>query len=619
MISNNLAAAGTGQGATSSSAVDEGSRARSASRRARERGNDFSSVLRGLGADPARGASGQGRGAVAGTAASDADIETGLTRIDGRRQKGRAGAGADGGDAALTSDWSTRDLAAAAQAGARGGDKGGTAGRVNGATDSDAPDGAALVAADSPTAAGHGTAAAGVIATALGAGADDPRTAREPAGRALDPASGMTAAPATDAARASARPGRVADSVAGSVADSAVDSTADPAAHGVRAVAGMTQARRGGVGGAGVTAGIDGAAGDGGKAGRTGSDVKTGSDGGTGSDGRTAAARDVEARQLDQRLAVGQTVAGKAASDVAATARRREEGIAVDRSAVERLVTERMSVSRASGAETAGAGAAGSSANQADGESAGAAATRKEAPTIRRPANTPSRLLAGDIAMTERAASADASARPASTSTVELASADGKAFRSVTEREPFPGAAASQARAQDLAVSLAPAPTLSMPTPSGVPSVVVEPSLTDPAFAQALGQQVRLLVDGEISVADMVVTPAEMGPVRIELTVRGDNADVVFTAAAPETLRAIEASGEVLRSMLAEQGISLGSMDVGQGQARSSGMANGDGASHRQHGADGATTAATRGAGAESTAHTPPSAAHRRGIVDLIA
>ena len=162
-------------------------------------------------------------------------------------------------------------------------------------------------------------------------------------------------------------------------------------------------------------------------------------------------------------------------------------------------------------------------------------------------------------------------------------------------------------------------PTPGVSTSAGVPSVVIAPALHDPAFAQALGQQVRLLVNGEIKVADMVVTPPEMGPVRIELSVRGDSADVVFTAAAPETLRAIEASGEVLRAMLAERGISLGSMDVGQGQAQSSSQTQGDGASHRQHAPGRAETTGQKGASAESTARTPAATSHRRGIVDLFA
>ena len=613
MIANNLKPADAGQGAASSPAVDEGSRARSASRRDRARGNDFSSVLRGLGADAARGASGQGRGAGTGIVVGETGIETADDRasvpIDGRRQKGRAGIDDDdrtGGDGALTSDWPTRDLAMATQAGVQGREegrernvekdheKGGAAG-LRAPAGNTAAGATSLVAGALSSVAGALSPAAGALSPANGAGADEAATSRKPTSRTLDPARGPAMASAPDVAQAGPRPGKAADT----------------AVQGAGTAAGAAEARRtaAGIGGAGVTAGIDGAAGREGKADRA------------GSDGRTVALRDVEDRQLDQRLAPGQTLADKAASAVVGTARRREDGVAVDRAAVERLVTERISVSRATGVDTAGIGAAGASASQADGEPAGGAATRRESPTARRPSALPSRQVAGDTATAERAASADAAARTASisTSTVELASAEGKALRSGAEREPVPGAAAPQARAQDPAVSLAPAPTLSMPTPSGVPTVAVEPSLTDPAFAQALGQQVRLLIDGEISVADMVVTPAEMGPVRIELTIRGDNADVVFTAAAPETLRAIEASGEVLRAMLAEQGISLGSMDVGQGQARSSSMANGDGASHRQHGADGTTPAASRGSGAESTAHTPSSAAHRRGIVDLIA
>ena len=325
-----------------------------------------------------------------------------------------------------------------------------------------------------------------------------------------------------------------------------------------------------------------------------------------GQDARALQAIAAEARQVDGRRLAASIAGDRTIAE--SGGRRRTEDLPVG---------ERGFAARGDGSSPADALIASPVSSATGSEATDAGAQRREGSADRRPALAAARLLNADAAGAGRAG--DGSAAGSGPSTVSLASPDGAALRGITETERPRDFAQHPLRAPDAAVLAPMTPSPALAQPAGVPTVVIQPALTDPAFAQALGQQVGLLVGDEISLADMVVTPPEMGPVRVELTVRGDSADVVFTAAAPETLRAIEASGEVLRSMLAERGIALGSMDVGQGQAQSSSASLGDGASHRQHASDRATTADQSEQNAESTVRTASSAVHRRGLVDLLA
>ena len=108
------------------------------------------------------------------------------------------------------------------------------------------------------------------------------------------------------------------------------------------------------------------------------------------------------------------------------------------------------------------------------------------------------------------------------------------------------------------------------------------------------------------------MSPKELGPVRIELTMNGDDARLVFTAAHPDTRQAIEQSSALLRSMLADQGLTLGRMDVGQGGDP---RAGGNGQSAAAQTDAGSGESWTTG-GATTSA---PAAATPRGLLDLFA
>ncbi len=86
-----------------------------------------------------------------------------------------------------------------------------------------------------------------------------------------------------------------------------------------------------------------------------------------------------------------------------------------------------------------------------------------------------------------------------------------------------------------------------------------------PAFPQALGQQLAMALRMDLGQAELILSPAELGPVRVELSLDGDSASVHFAAINPETRQALEQSLPDLRALFAEQGLSLADTHVGSG------------------------------------------------------
>ena len=586
MISNNMKPAGTGGSTGAASNVEEGSRSAASSNRGRGR-SGFSEMLRGLGANPKSSAGGR---TVAGAEISESAGGKAASVASDKRLKGRGAAEVAAGEAATT-EWArnTQDLASRRDEPTQG--RGQVAGKHGQAATAKREAGAVAGLLTGTTAGTTAGVAAGVAAGAAAA------------------IGSQVGARGTGAAMAQTAAAALASKDAGQAKRLATPADAAATLRGATTNAAGTSAQKAGsqVAGAGdhpadklrvATPGARQGRAEEAQAAQT---------------AKVLVAAEAESRKAESKLSSAQlSAAGQAADKLAADAgnrRRVDELTGGERSGTG---TGRAEAARAADSAVAMTAAAAST------ESDPLAASRRETSTARRQAVANARSLAGDAeaGANERAGAGQAAGTP---STLSLATAEGGALRAVVERERAAEMPPQQMRAQDVAFQVQTMPTLSTAQPAGVPTVMIQPALTDPAFAQALGQQVSLLISGEINMAEMVVTPPEMGPVRIELSVRGDNADVVFTAAAPETLRAIEASGEVLKAMLAERGISLGSMDVGQGQAQSSSGTPGEGASHRQHASDRATTADQSEQNAESTVRTASSAVHRRGLVDLLA
>jgi flagellar hook-length control protein FliK len=98
--------------------------------------------------------------------------------------------------------------------------------------------------------------------------------------------------------------------------------------------------------------------------------------------------------------------------------------------------------------------------------------------------------------------------------------------------------------------------------PEAVRSAVPTP-IGQPAFAQDFGQRVVLLATGGVRSAELALNPAELGPLRVSIEVRGQDASVVFTAGAAATRTAIEEALPRLREMFAQQGLNLADASVG--------------------------------------------------------
>jgi flagellar hook-length control protein FliK len=108
----------------------------------------------------------------------------------------------------------------------------------------------------------------------------------------------------------------------------------------------------------------------------------------------------------------------------------------------------------------------------------------------------------------------------------------------------------------------------------GSRSVTVATPVGQPGFAQDLGQRVVLLATGQVKSAELALNPAELGPVRVSIEVRGQDASLVFVASAAATRSALEEALPRLREMFSQQGLNLADASVGaqlgqQGQGTS--------------------------------------------------
>lgn len=87
---------------------------------------------------------------------------------------------------------------------------------------------------------------------------------------------------------------------------------------------------------------------------------------------------------------------------------------------------------------------------------------------------------------------------------------------------------------------------VALPTPLGAPD-----------FAKALGAQVSVFARNGLAHAELQLTPAEMGPIRVQIAIDGAHARVDFAADSAATRQVIERGLPELASALREQGLTL--------------------------------------------------------------
>ena len=122
----------------------------------------------------------------------------------------------------------------------------------------------------------------------------------------------------------------------------------------------------------------------------------------------------------------------------------------------------------------------------------------------------------------------------------------------------------------------------SIAAPSAPVDVTVATPMNAPEFAQAFGLQVSLLVADGVQRAELHLNPADMGPVSIEITLDGTQAQVDFGADLASTRHAIEAGLPELASALQDAGFTLHGGGVSQHSARQQESGDGSDASFGQ-------------------------------------
>jgi flagellar hook-length control protein FliK len=98
------------------------------------------------------------------------------------------------------------------------------------------------------------------------------------------------------------------------------------------------------------------------------------------------------------------------------------------------------------------------------------------------------------------------------------------------------------------------------PAPSN-PTVTTP--LQDNRWAQDFSERIVWVARNDQQVAQINISPAQLGPVQITLNMNGDQASIAFASPHAEVRKAIEDAMPNLREMLSSAGISLGQSNVG--------------------------------------------------------
>lgn len=87
-------------------------------------------------------------------------------------------------------------------------------------------------------------------------------------------------------------------------------------------------------------------------------------------------------------------------------------------------------------------------------------------------------------------------------------------------------------------------------------------SVRDPSWGDRVSERVVMMANNRLQNAELRLTPAELGPLRVKVSMEDGLANVSFVATHSATRDALEQAMPKLRSMLEEQGINLGQSSV---------------------------------------------------------
>lgn len=133
----------------------------------------------------------------------------------------------------------------------------------------------------------------------------------------------------------------------------------------------------------------------------------------------------------------------------------------------------------------------------------------------------------------------------------------------------------------------------------------------EPGWGEVLNERIVFMSAQKIQSAEIRLSPAELGPIRVSVSVDDGATNVSFHAQQAVTREAIETALPRLREMLSEQGLSLGNTSVTD---------QGTGGDDRRLDAEGRLVAPTTGlpgeGGDDDVSTTAPAARVLRGLVD---
>lgn len=160
------------------------------------------------------------------------------------------------------------------------------------------------------------------------------------------------------------------------------------------------------------------------------------------------------------------------------------------------------------------------------------------------------------------AATAPFAAAPRATAAVEAAKPDAPAVHTDAASADATPDPAPQALA-GLQASAAPALDRAAEPAKATPTLAVAPEVGTSEWGTAVGHQmIRMSTSGH-QVAELNLNPANLGPLKVTLTMGDNQAQAMFVSAHESVRKAVEAALPQLRTTLAEQGISLGQTSVG--------------------------------------------------------
>lgn len=155
-------------------------------------------------------------------------------------------------------------------------------------------------------------------------------------------------------------------------------------------------------------------------------------------------------------------------------------------------------------------------------------------------------------------------------------------------------------------------PVAPMPEASGVVTATIDASVGSQAWQREINQHVALFVREGVSHAALQLHPAELGALKINLSVNNDVAQLHFASGHQQVREILESALPQLRSSLAEAGIQLGQSSVGAESFASSQQQQSASSARRQEETEASVTAS----GLDEVASQPVRMVTRLGGVD---